>query len=41
LKRIHEESQKIRAEIYEQHGVLDIGVLAIRELREEEGGINR
>lgn len=36
LKKIHEEAEKIRAEIYQKHGTLDIGVPAIRELRDGE-----
>jgi hypothetical protein len=34
LRQIHEEAEKIRAEIYREHGLLDIGVPAIRELRD-------
>ena len=34
-KRVHERAEKIRQEILEKHGVLDIGVPAIRELRGE------
>jgi hypothetical protein len=37
LKRIHDEAEKIRAEIYAQHGALDVGVPAIRELRGGDG----
>jgi hypothetical protein len=32
-KRIRERGKQIRQEIFQQHGVLDIGVPAIRELR--------
>ncbi len=32
--RIRAEAERIREEILRQHGVLDIGVPAIRELRE-------
>jgi hypothetical protein len=35
LRRIHEEANRIREEIRRKHGVLDIGVPAIRELRGE------
>lgn len=31
--RVRAESDRIRAEVYRTHGVLDIGVPAIRELR--------
>ncbi len=34
-RRIHERAEKAREEIFRQHGVLDIGVPAIRELRGE------
>jgi hypothetical protein len=34
-KRVHAEADKIRAEIFKKHGLLDIGVPAIRELRDE------
>ncbi len=34
LRRVHEEARRIRQEIFERHGVLDIGVPAIRELRD-------
>jgi hypothetical protein len=33
-RRIRERAELIRQEILEQHGVLDIGVPAIRELRD-------
>ena len=33
LLRIRERGDKIRQEIFEKHGLLDIGVPAIRELR--------
>ena len=35
LRRIHEEAERIRSEVRRKHGVLDIGVSAIRELRGE------
>jgi hypothetical protein len=35
LAWIHEQAARIREEILRQHGVLDIGVSAIRELRGE------
>jgi hypothetical protein len=35
LRRIHEEAERIRDEVRRKHGVLDIGVSAIRELRAE------
>ena len=34
-KRVHERAEKIRREILEKHGLLDIGVPAMRELRGE------
>ena len=34
-RRIHERAERISAEIFRRHGVLDIGVPAIRELRGE------
>ena len=34
-RRVHERAERIRQEILEKHGVLDIGVPAIRELRGE------
>ena len=34
-RRVHEQAQRIREEVYQQHGLLDIGVPAIRELRGE------
>ena len=34
-QRIRAKAQKITDELYRQHGVLDIGVPAIRELRDE------
>jgi hypothetical protein len=34
-KRVHERAQAIRAQTFEKHGLLDIGVPAIRELRGE------
>ena len=33
--RVHERAQAIRARVYREHGILDIGVPAIRELRGE------
>ena len=36
LRKIHEEAAKVRDEIYRKHGLLDIGVPAIRELRDGE-----
>jgi hypothetical protein len=35
-RRIRERADRIRDEVYRKHGVLDIGVPAIRELREGE-----
>ena len=35
-RRIHAQAEKITQEIFEKHGVLDIGVPAIRELRDAE-----
>jgi hypothetical protein len=35
-RRIHEQAAAIRQEILRTHGVLDIGVPAIRELRDAE-----
>ena len=32
-KRVRAKGQKIRAEIFQKHGVLDVGVPAIREIR--------
>ena len=34
-KRVRERGQRIREEVYQKHGLLDIGVPAIRELRGE------
>jgi hypothetical protein len=34
-RRVRERGRRIREEIYRQHGLLDIGVPAIRELRGE------
>jgi hypothetical protein len=34
-RRIHEKAERIKQEIFQKHGVLDIGVPAIRELRGE------
>ena len=36
LRQIHEQAELIRKEVLRKHGVLDIGVPAIRELRESE-----
>jgi len=35
-RRVQAEAKKIRAEIFKKHGLLDIGVPAIRELRDDE-----
>ncbi len=35
-KRVQEEAKKIREDIFRKHGFLDIGVPAIRELRNDE-----
>lgn len=35
IKRARENMDRIRAEICKDHGVLDIGVAAIRELRDQ------
>jgi hypothetical protein len=32
-RRVHERAQKIRARVFHTHGLVDIGVPAIRELR--------
>lgn len=34
-RRVREQGRKIREEIFQKYGVLDIGVAAIRELRGE------
>jgi hypothetical protein len=34
-RRIREQGERIKQEIYQKHGLLDIGVPAIRELRGE------
>ena len=34
-RRVQEEARKITERVYRQHGLLDIGVPAIRELRSE------
>ena len=36
LRRIHEEAIKIREDVLKKHGVLDLAVPAIRELRDSE-----
>lgn len=33
-QRVHDEAERIRAEVFRKHGMLDIGVAAIRDLRE-------
>ena len=35
IRRVHERAQKIRERVFRTHGLLDIGVPAIRELRGE------
>ena len=35
LRRIHDEAVKIREEVLQKHGILDLAVPAIRELRDE------
>ncbi len=35
LQRIHDEAEKIKREVFEKHGLLDIGTPAIREVRDE------
>ena len=35
-KRVQAEGRRIREEVYREHGLLDIAVPAIRELRDEE-----
>jgi hypothetical protein len=35
LQRIHDEAEKIKREVFEKHGLLDLGTPAIRELRDE------
>lgn len=34
LQRIHDEAEKIKRQVFEKHGLLDIGTPAIRELRD-------
>lgn len=34
-KRVQDQGKRIREEIFRKHGLLDIGVPAIRELRDE------
>jgi hypothetical protein len=36
-QRIRERADRIRDEIFQEHGLLDIGVPAIRELRDSPG----
>ena len=35
LQRIHDEAEKIKREVFEKHGLLDLGTPAIRQLRDE------
>jgi hypothetical protein len=35
LQHIHDEAKKIKREVFEKHGLLDLGTPAIRELRDE------
>ncbi len=35
-RRIRERADRIRDEVFRKHGLLDVGVPAIRELREDE-----
>jgi hypothetical protein len=35
-RRVQAEAKKVRAEIFAKHGLLDIGVPAMRELRDDE-----
>jgi hypothetical protein len=35
-RRVQDEAKKLREEIYRKHGLLDVGVHAIRELRDDE-----
>jgi hypothetical protein len=35
LRRIHDEAEKIKREVFEKHGLLDVGTPAVRELRDE------
>lgn len=35
LKRVHDKAEKIKREVFEKHGLLDIGTPAIREFRDE------
>jgi hypothetical protein len=35
-RRIRERADRVRDEVYRKHGLLDVGVPAIRELREDE-----
>jgi hypothetical protein len=35
LRRIHDEAEKIKREVFEKHGLLDIGTPAVREFRDE------
>jgi len=34
-RRVHERAVRIRQEVFHEHGVLDIGVAAVREFRGE------
>lgn len=35
LQRIHDEAEKIKREVFEKHGLLNLGTPAIRDLRDE------
>ena len=35
LQRIHDGVEKIKREVFEKHGLLDLGTPAIRQLRDE------
>lgn len=35
VRRVQAEAKKVREEIFEKHGLLDVGVPAIRELRDD------
>lgn len=37
-KRVHERAEKVRQEIFEKHGVLDVAVDLIREGRDSDRG---
>ncbi len=36
LRKIHEEAERIRKKVRGEHGILDIGVPAIREVRDSQ-----